>query len=85
MNGNFSSDFQSKVKKEEFNFLRLQRNSKRLEMTEESPFFGYIGKSMEIFFDEVTQEQNDFYPSMKNEYLFIKEIIESKQKHVKVK
>ena len=72
------------MKQEDFKFLRLQRNPKRLEMTEESPFFGHIGKSMEEFFEEVEQEQTNFFPQMRNEFLFVKETIESKCEHVKV-
>ena len=84
VNSNYPSEFLLKTNKDPFSLLRLERSQTKLELTEESPFFSNIGNAIEEFFEELQYEQDEFYPVMKNEYLFIKEIIESNVEHLKV-
>ena len=70
---------------EKLKFLKLEPDSNDLEISEDSDFFGNIGRSLEEFVHEVNLVQDRFYPSLRNEFLFIKETLEGSIKHVKVR
>lgn len=73
-----------KCRGEPFRLLRLQKNPAKLDICEECPFFENIGRGIDDFVSEVRAEQEELYPVLKNEYLFLKEVIEAKVKYAKV-
>lgn len=80
----FPFEFTPKKIDGNFKFLRTERDPVKLNISEESQFFNNIGQSMENFLGETCEAQNELFPVLKNEFLFIKEIVESRVKFAKV-
>jgi hypothetical protein len=79
-----SPEFIPKTFNGTYELLRLERDPSKLDISEESSFYENVGNAMEEYFVEIQNIQEDLLPKMKNEYLFMKEIIESHVKHSKV-
>ena len=81
---NLPFEFTPKKINGKFNFLRSERDPLKLNISEDSSFFQNVGQSMQDFLNETREAQNQLFPSIKNEFLFIKETVEQRVKHAKV-
>jgi hypothetical protein len=79
-----SPEFIPKPLNGSYQFLRMERDPSKLNMSEDSPFFENVGNAMEEYFLEIDNSQDEMFSIVKNEYLFVKETIESVVKHSKV-
>jgi hypothetical protein len=80
----FAPEIPKRIIGEPFKLLRLKKNTSKLDIGEDGPLFENIGNGINEFITEVRCEQEEFYPTLKNEFLFLKEVLESQVKHLKV-
>lgn len=78
-------EFVPKKKGGAFKLLRTKRDRRKLNISEDSPFFENVGRAMQEFFVELEEAQADLFPQLKNEFLFVKETIEARVKLTKVR